>query len=477
MRLTIRVASKTVTALHSLIDHWWERKTCYMQDRVAEEQGTPKRVEPVAWKWDGLELYREGELVLQLAQDVEDAPGNFYVTTITAPYERSSVWAPMLAHASEITYEPSDIDRFVQAVWPNEGAPKMPVGEDAVGGAGVPFTVTPGHTDPTVRSASWKRWDDELRLVECDDSRILLTVKPLGGGFTILSWDTTRDDPPSDMLSADALDAYVAKAWGGWSIPPVPRAKVTKPSLWSWAHANGTYVLWETAGGSPLKRVSVEKCHGSVERWAIRFNGNGAPDFANGVEHVNFMVQLRYPEAPPLPFVKPIEEPSNWHWTTEGTTHVLWERKEGYASRMAEISVTETEVGLRWRARCGGHDPGESFKDDVGARAYVIRRFPKAPPMPSAPIPFTAPTPEGLHWRGSKAMKAHVLTVVVIDFEDQGLDACILELEAGHFGNDCIAPRVREMRSVDIGEWDDDHPLNIAGTDVLAWLAAREARG
>lgn len=57
-------------------------------------------------------------------------------------------------------------------------------------------------------------------------------------------------------------------------------------------------------------------------------------------------------------------------------------------------------------------------------------------------------------------MKAYKLEVFIIDHDDLGPDAVVEELENGHFGNDCISPRVKKIEIKDIGEWTDDHPLN-----------------
>ena len=514
MRLQLRLTSKTtarlnrlLTSVGYLIDQWWDRANAHAREREEFAEGPIEdeinpiedEVNPIAWEWRGLALYREGELVLRLEPD-EEEPDQHVVVLVDAPFERACIWLPVL-NATETMHSRRQINRFVQAVWPNEGAPAMPEGADAVGGAGALFTGTPGVTDPTVRSASWVAEGNEMRLV-CDSTHrtLLQAGRWPENQFDVVRYDpgTAAEQPPEAPLSADALDAYVAKAWAGWSIPPVPRAKVTKPSLWSWKHVGVLDTLWETIGDrSPLKRVSVEKCHGSVERWAIRFNGNGAPDFINTVGGVNLAVQLRYPEAPPLPIVAsyapslrwawtphetsvitqvlsrldqghenpcaaylrfeehdgappwaisvshgwwwfPTREealvalsrqlgaddipnppddfgapkgaaPSNWYWTTEGSTHVLWERENGYATRRAEVSVTDFSPGWQWRARCGGEDAGKLFSDLAGAERYVQRAYPQAPPIPVAaaeatpsepsPPDFTAPVPTGLHWR------------------------------------------------------------------------------
>lgn len=48
---------------------------------------------------------------------------------------------------------------------------------------------------------------------------------------------------------------------------------------------------------------------------------------------------------------------------------------------------------------------------------------------------------------------------MIIDHDNIG-DDIVVELENGRFANRCISPNVISFDSVDIGEWDDDNPLN-----------------
>jgi len=57
-------------------------------------------------------------------------------------------------------------------------------------------------------------------------------------------------------------------------------------------------------------------------------------------------------------------------------------------------------------------------------------------------------------------MKAYKIEIFVIDRDDIGEEAVKQELECASYGNDCIMPVVKSLKSADIGEWDDDHPLN-----------------
>jgi hypothetical protein len=56
-------------------------------------------------------------------------------------------------------------------------------------------------------------------------------------------------------------------------------------------------------------------------------------------------------------------------------------------------------------------------------------------------------------------MKAKLVTMVVIDFENVGDDIKSI-IENTRFPNRCISPTVLDIKTEDIGEWDDDHPLN-----------------
>lgn len=67
-------------------------------------------------------------------------------------------------------------------------------------------------------------------------------------------------------------------------------------------------------------------------------------------------------------------------------------------------------------------------------------------------------------------MKAYVMTVVVIDHDELGLEEVKRTLEDANFPNDCISPKIEKIEEFDIGEWDDDHPMNKRDTDTLAWL-------
>lgn len=53
-------------------------------------------------------------------------------------------------------------------------------------------------------------------------------------------------------------------------------------------------------------------------------------------------------------------------------------------------------------------------------------------------------------------MKAYLATVLVIDFENQGPDDLRISMENLRYWT----PSVMDIKTADIGEWSDDHPLN-----------------
>lgn len=56
-------------------------------------------------------------------------------------------------------------------------------------------------------------------------------------------------------------------------------------------------------------------------------------------------------------------------------------------------------------------------------------------------------------------MKAYFVTLLVVDHD--GVGSGVKEIiENTKYPNRCINPRVIDLLEADIGEWDDDHPLN-----------------
>lgn len=61
-------------------------------------------------------------------------------------------------------------------------------------------------------------------------------------------------------------------------------------------------------------------------------------------------------------------------------------------------------------------------------------------------------------------MKVHQIVLTVIDFDEVGAEGIIQTIEDAHYPNRCISPKIRSIKTQDIGEWSDDHPLNKRST-------------
>lgn len=57
-------------------------------------------------------------------------------------------------------------------------------------------------------------------------------------------------------------------------------------------------------------------------------------------------------------------------------------------------------------------------------------------------------------------MKVYKVVILIVDHDGVG-DGIKDELESVRYPNHCIAPYVMQIESADIGEWHDDHPLNL----------------
>lgn len=66
-------------------------------------------------------------------------------------------------------------------------------------------------------------------------------------------------------------------------------------------------------------------------------------------------------------------------------------------------------------------------------------------------------------------MKAYEITLRIIDLDGIGPDEIKAVLENVKYPNHCIHPKVAGSREADIGEWDDDHPLNKNSTADAEW--------
>lgn len=56
-------------------------------------------------------------------------------------------------------------------------------------------------------------------------------------------------------------------------------------------------------------------------------------------------------------------------------------------------------------------------------------------------------------------MKVYKVTLLIIDHDGVGEDIKSV-IENAHYPNDCLTPKVMDLKGVDIGAWDDDNPLN-----------------
>jgi hypothetical protein len=61
-------------------------------------------------------------------------------------------------------------------------------------------------------------------------------------------------------------------------------------------------------------------------------------------------------------------------------------------------------------------------------------------------------------------MKVHKITAYIIDHDGLGKEGVIDLIENTRYPNHCHAPNVMTVDTKDIGEWDDDHPLNCRDT-------------
>lgn len=57
-------------------------------------------------------------------------------------------------------------------------------------------------------------------------------------------------------------------------------------------------------------------------------------------------------------------------------------------------------------------------------------------------------------------MQVHKVIITIIDLDEVGADEIVEVIENTHYPNRCINPHVFTIETVEIGEWNDDHPLN-----------------
>ena len=58
-------------------------------------------------------------------------------------------------------------------------------------------------------------------------------------------------------------------------------------------------------------------------------------------------------------------------------------------------------------------------------------------------------------------MKAYKIELLIVDHDCVGGDEIKNVLEDTRYPNRCIMPNVMDIKEVDIGEWYDEHPLNL----------------
>ena len=61
-------------------------------------------------------------------------------------------------------------------------------------------------------------------------------------------------------------------------------------------------------------------------------------------------------------------------------------------------------------------------------------------------------------------MRIYKIEVMVIDFDDVGMDVVRDTLENTTYPNRCISPRVKRIQTREV-EWRDEHPLNNCKTE------------
>jgi hypothetical protein len=66
-------------------------------------------------------------------------------------------------------------------------------------------------------------------------------------------------------------------------------------------------------------------------------------------------------------------------------------------------------------------------------------------------------------------MQVHKVVLTIIDFDEIGADEIESVIENAHYPNRCISPDVFSIESAEIGEWDDDGPLNHSDTSDAEW--------
>ena len=58
-------------------------------------------------------------------------------------------------------------------------------------------------------------------------------------------------------------------------------------------------------------------------------------------------------------------------------------------------------------------------------------------------------------------MKVYRIEVMVVDLDQIGEEDIRSVIENTRYPNRCISPKVKNIESRDIGEWHDEHPMNL----------------
>ena len=66
-------------------------------------------------------------------------------------------------------------------------------------------------------------------------------------------------------------------------------------------------------------------------------------------------------------------------------------------------------------------------------------------------------------------MKAYKVEILVVDHDELGGEEIKEVLENTRYPNHCVAPTVMSIVEKDIGEWEDNHPLNKLDTMLVEY--------
>lgn len=61
-------------------------------------------------------------------------------------------------------------------------------------------------------------------------------------------------------------------------------------------------------------------------------------------------------------------------------------------------------------------------------------------------------------------MRAYKVELLIIDFDEIGEEGIRYQIQNTRYSNDCISPQIKSIQSKDIGEFHDNHPLNLKST-------------